>query len=67
MVDTFTTRRNHHELFLTRVADELLIHDFTEPSAVLGSLSDDELQASYDHILEQFALALLIGALENSP
>ena len=34
--------------------------------AVLGSLSDDDLQAAYDHILEQFALALLIGAHETS-
>lgn len=51
---------------LTRLADELLIHDITEPSAVLGSLNDGELQTTYDHILEQFALALLTGALENS-
>jgi len=51
---------------LTNLADELLIHDITEPSAVLGSLSDDDLQITYDHILEQFALALLIGAHENS-
>jgi hypothetical protein len=51
---------------LTRLADELLIHDITEPSAVLDSLSDDDLQTTYDHILEQFTLALLIGAHENS-
>jgi ABC-type transport system involved in cytochrome c biogenesis permease component len=51
---------------LTRLADELLIHDITEPSAVLGSLSADDLQTTYHHILEQFALALLIGAHENS-
>ena len=51
---------------LTRLADELLIHDITEPSAVLGSLNDGELQTTYDQILEQFAMALLIGAHENS-
>ena len=51
---------------LTHLADELLIQDITEPSAVLGRLSDDELQAAYDHILEQFALELLIGAAKNS-
>jgi len=51
---------------LTNLADELLVQDITEPSAVLGSLSGDELQAAYDHVLEQFALALLIGAHENS-
>ena len=33
---------------------------------VLGSLSDHDLQAAYDHVLEQFALELLIGAHENS-
>jgi hypothetical protein len=37
--------------FLTNLADELLVQDITEPSAVLGSLSDDDLQAAYDHIL----------------
>ncbi len=51
---------------LTQLADELLIQDITEPSAVLGSLSDHELQAAYDHVLEQFALELLIGADKNS-
>jgi hypothetical protein len=51
---------------LTNLADELLIQDITEPSAVLGSLSDDQLQATYDHVLEQFALELLIGADKNS-
>ncbi|WP_031495447.1 hypothetical protein [Bryobacter aggregatus] len=51
---------------LTNLADELLVQDITEPSAVLGSLSDLDLQAAYDHILEQFALELLIGAHENS-
>ncbi len=51
---------------LTNLADELLVQDITEPSAVLGSLNDDELQATYDHVLEQFALELLIGAHENS-
>ncbi len=54
------------ESLLTNLADELLLQDITEPSAVLGSLSDCELQAAYDHILEQFALELLIGAHENS-
>ena len=54
------------ESLLTQLADELLIQDITEPSAILGSLSDDELQAAYDHVLEQFALELLIGADKNS-
>ena len=51
---------------LTNLADELLVQDITEPSTVLGSLSDDELHAAYDFILEQFALELLIGADRNS-
>ena len=51
---------------LTKLTDELLVQDITEPSAVLGPLSDDELEAAYDHVLEQFALELLIGAHENS-
>ena len=51
---------------LIQLADELLVQDITEPSAVLGSLSDDELEAAYDHVLEQFALELLIGADKNS-
>jgi hypothetical protein len=51
---------------LTKLADELLVHDITDRSAVLGSLSNHDLQAAYDHILEQFALAPLIGAHENS-
>ena len=51
---------------LTNLADELLVQDITEPSAVLGSLSDDGLQAAYDFVLERFALELLIGAHENS-
>jgi hypothetical protein len=51
---------------LTNLADELLVQDITEPSAVLGSLSDHDLQAAYDFVLEQFALELLIGAHENS-
>ncbi len=51
---------------LTNLADELLVQDITQPSAVLGSLSDHDLQAAYDHVLEQFALELLIGAYENS-
>ena len=51
---------------LSKLADELLVQDITEPSAVLGSFSDDELEAAYDHVLEQFALELLIGAHENS-
>lgn len=51
---------------LAGLADELLVQDITEPSAVLGTLSDHDLQAAYDHVLEQFALELLIGAHENS-
>ena len=51
---------------LTNLADELLVQDITEPSAVLGALSGHDLQAAYDHVLEHFALELLIGAHENS-
>ena len=51
---------------LTKLANELLVQDITEPSAILGPLSDDELQAAYDFVLERFALELLIGAHENS-
>lgn len=51
---------------LAQLADELLVQDITEPSAVLGPLSDHELQAAYDFVLEQFALELLIGADKNS-
>ncbi|MCX6588770.1 MAG: hypothetical protein NTX13_19565 [Acidobacteria bacterium] len=51
---------------LTNLADELLTRDITEPSAVLGSLSDHSLQAAYDFVLEQLALELLVGAHENS-
>jgi hypothetical protein len=54
------------ESLLAQLADELLVQDITDPSVVLGSLSDDELQATYDHVLEQFALELLIGADKNS-
>jgi hypothetical protein len=51
---------------LSKLADELLTRDITEPSAVLGSFSEVELDVVYDAILEQFALELLIGAHENS-
>ena len=51
---------------LTNLADELLVQDITEPSAVLGSLSRHDLQAAYDFVLERCALELLIGAHENS-
>jgi hypothetical protein len=54
------------ESLLTQLADELLVTDICEPSAVLGSLSYDELEAAYDFVLEQFALELLIGADKNS-
>jgi hypothetical protein len=47
--------------FLTNLADELLVQDITEPSAVLGSLSGNELQAAYNFVLGQDALELLIG------
>jgi len=36
---------------LTSLADELRIYDITEPSAVHGSQSDDNLQTTCDHIL----------------
>jgi hypothetical protein len=51
---------------LSNLADELLVQDIAEPSTVLTALSDDELQAAYDFVLEQFALELLIGADKNS-
>jgi len=54
------------ESLLTKLADELLVKDIAERSAVLAALSDDELQAAYDFVLEQFALELLIGADKNS-
>ncbi len=54
------------ESLLTQLADELLVQDIIERSAVLAALSDDELQVFYDHVLEQFALELLIGADKNS-
>lgn len=54
------------ESLLTALADELLVQDITEPSAVLASLSDDQLQIFYDDVLERFALALLVGAHQNS-
>jgi len=34
--------------------------------APIFTLHDHELQAAYDHVLEHFALELLIGAHENS-
>jgi hypothetical protein len=51
---------------LAQLADELLVQDITDPSAVLGSLSDDDLHVFYDNVLEHFALELLIGADKNS-
>ena len=51
---------------LTQLADELLVQDITEQSAVLGSLSDDEFQAAHDFVLETFSWELLIGAHEDS-
>ncbi len=51
---------------LSKLANELLLQDITEPSAILGSFSSNELQVFYDAILDQFALELLIGAHENS-
>jgi hypothetical protein len=54
------------ESLLAKLADELLVQDITEPSAVLGSLPDDDLQVFYDHVLEHFALELLVGADKNS-
>ncbi|MEO8127329.1 MAG: hypothetical protein ABJF23_31520 [Bryobacteraceae bacterium] len=40
---------------LVQLADELLVLDITEPGTVLGSLSDHELQAVYDYVLDQFS------------
>jgi hypothetical protein len=67
MVNTFTPLKEAiMNSLLTNLADELLVQDITEPSAVLGLLPDDDLQVFYDHVLEQFALELLIGADKNS-
>jgi hypothetical protein len=63
MVNTFTPWRELiMESLLTQIADELLVQDITKPSAVLGPLSNDELEAAYDFVLEHFAVELLIGA-----
>jgi hypothetical protein len=51
---------------LTQLAYELLVDDITEPSAVLARLFDDQLHATYDDVLEQSALELLIGADRSS-
>ncbi len=67
MLNTFTRLEGTHRgILLIQLADELLVQDITEPSAVLGSLSDDQLQVFYDPVLERFALELLIGADKNS-
>ena len=67
MVNTFTPWREPTvDSLLTQLADELLVADICERSAVLAALSNDELEAAYDHVLEQFALELLIGADKNS-
>jgi hypothetical protein len=67
MLNTFTPWREPTvESLLTQLADELLVTDICEPSVVLATLSNDELQAAYDDVLEQFALELLIGADRNS-
>lgn len=59
-------RTGDASFFAHNLADELFVQDITEPSSVLGPLSDHELQAAYDFVLERFALELLIGAHENS-
>lgn len=51
---------------LSKLSDELLIHDITDPSAVLGALSDHDLQMLWDFVMQEFALALLIGTDKNS-
>ncbi len=51
---------------LSKLADELLVQDITQPSAVLGSLSDHGLQAFCDSVMQDFALALLIGTDQDS-
>jgi hypothetical protein len=51
---------------LAQLADELLVNDITDPSAILAALSNDELQVFYDDVLKQFALALLVGADRDS-
>ena len=53
------------ESLLTNLANELLVQDITEPSAVLAVLSDHDLQTDYDRILEHFAPELLIGGCQE--
>ncbi len=40
--------------------------DLCKRSAVLGSLNDGELSSTYDHLPDQLALELLVGAHQNS-
>ncbi len=63
MVDS---SRHHPGLLPTNLTVELLVQDITEPIAVLGSLSGDDLQNTSDYILDQFALVPLISAHESS-
>ena len=51
---------------LSKLSDELLTQNITDPSAVLGALSDLDLQTFSDSVMQEFALALLIGAHEDS-
>jgi hypothetical protein len=51
---------------LSKLSNELLTQDITDPSAALGALSDLDLQAFSDFVMDQFALALLIGTDKNS-
>jgi hypothetical protein len=51
---------------LSKLSDELLTQDITDPSPTLGALSDLDLQAFSDSVMHQFALALLIGTDQNS-
>lgn len=51
---------------LSKLSNELLVQDITDPSPTLGALSDHDLQAFWDFVIQEFALALLIGAHEDS-
>ena len=61
MVNTY--RSHHHN---SKLADELLVQDITDPSATLGALSAHDLQVFCDFVIEDFALALLSGTDQDS-
>lgn len=61
-----TTKEPIMNSLLDRLAAEMLVTDIDQPSAVLARLSDDDLEAAHDDLLEHFALEPLIGAHRDS-